>query len=551
MAINVSNLGTFMIGSLRSTDITLQGSSGNDLKISANPAATTSYQMVMPQTNGTLGDVLTIGGGSDLVWAPPTGITSVTATSTLGANKSGQMVVKDGNVDDRIIRLAGPRMVENGTGFDIANLNINGNVLKHFDGSGDVDIQLSPGHHTRILSPTSSPVVTIGEDGDVIAKSLQLGDSEPLGGASNPTSLQFVSGGINVLVDTTIDADLSLPDNHNLNLGNDDDLVLVHNGTNNVITSTTGNLLVDNQNVTGETVFKLGTATAATAFQVKNSAGNTLFKVAGDGTISPTGAITGSWIFTGTKAGILGTLDIIDLSSTSIDTNIRVHVNSGLDVVDGDLTLKASGGKIIIEDTKVIQLSTTTAVNALTAGASNVSLSADGDLTLGTNPSNQNSNIKLQSDGTVFVDYDARIPADPLPLEVNNKVMGIGKYIAMGYEKVYRTYNDPIVVGDSVTYIPSQIATGVIVRTSLTGSSTDTFPTAAAIYAEFGSVNNRGLVVYIKNQDLINNITFTPNSGVVFFANSPSIGPQATACVLVIAVSSGVTHVHFLWRSGV
>ena len=224
MAINVSNLGTFMIGSLRSTDITLQGSSGNDLKISANPAATTSYQMVMPQTNGTLGDVLTIGGGSDLVWAPPTGITSVTATSTLGANKSGQMVVKDGNVDDRIIRLAGPRMVENGTGFDIANLNINGNVLKHFDGSGDVDIQLSPGHHTRILSPTSSPVVTIGEDGDVIAKSLQLGDSEPLGGASNPTSLQFVSGGINVLVDTTIDADLSLPDNHNLNLGNDDDL---------------------------------------------------------------------------------------------------------------------------------------------------------------------------------------------------------------------------------------------------------------------------------------------------------------------------------------
>jgi len=82
-----------------------------------------------------------------------------------------------------------------------------------------------------------------------------------------------------------------------LRLNNSIDLVLgttgtpltfTHNGTNSILTSTTGYLLLDNTNVTGATHIDLGTDTSATQFDVRNNTGTVLMSVKGDGEVSIT-----------------------------------------------------------------------------------------------------------------------------------------------------------------------------------------------------------------------------------------------------------------------
>jgi hypothetical protein len=66
---------------------------------------------------------------------------------------------------------------------------------------------------------------------------------------------------------------------------------IVYNGANNVFTNKLGNLLIDNTNVTGQTIFTLGTNTSATNFVVENDTGTDIFTVSGD--LSTTVAGTG------------------------------------------------------------------------------------------------------------------------------------------------------------------------------------------------------------------------------------------------------------------
>lgn len=77
---------------------------------------------------------------------------------------------------------------------------------------------------------------------------------------------------------------LQLNDSINLTLGTGDDLTLVHNGTNSVITSATGDLIFDNTLVTGSTIFDLGTDTSATDVLVRNNSGTQLLSINGAGT---------------------------------------------------------------------------------------------------------------------------------------------------------------------------------------------------------------------------------------------------------------------------
>lgn len=63
--------------------------------------------------------------------------------------------------------------------------------------------------------------------------------------------------------------------------GTGDDLSLTHNGTNSVVTSTTGDLIIDNTNVTGATIVRLGTNTSATKFAVQGDDGSDRFSVTG------------------------------------------------------------------------------------------------------------------------------------------------------------------------------------------------------------------------------------------------------------------------------
>lgn len=85
---------------------------------------------------------------------------------------------------------------------------------------------------------------------------------------------------------------LIAPDNSTLILGTGSDLTAVHDGTNTVVTSITGNLVVDSTAATGRIVHRLGTDTSATAYEVRGDADTALFAVSGAGAIS---AGAGMW----------------------------------------------------------------------------------------------------------------------------------------------------------------------------------------------------------------------------------------------------------------
>jgi hypothetical protein len=84
---------------------------------------------------------------------------------------------------------------------------------------------------------------------------------------------------------------LQLNDSIILSLGTGDDLRLRHDGSNSFIEQTgVGNLVIDNQNVTGFTNLDTGTDTAATGVRIRNNTGTTLFEVLGSGALAFTGS---------------------------------------------------------------------------------------------------------------------------------------------------------------------------------------------------------------------------------------------------------------------
>lgn len=84
---------------------------------------------------------------------------------------------------------------------------------------------------------------------------------------------------------------LDLADSGSIVLGTGSDLTLVHNGTDSTITSTTGNLVIDNTNTSGSTVLKLGTSTSNTTFNVQNSSSTTLLEIQGNGLVNTYGRV--------------------------------------------------------------------------------------------------------------------------------------------------------------------------------------------------------------------------------------------------------------------
>lgn len=86
-------------------------------------------------------------------------------------------------------------------------------------------------------------------------------------------------------VDASAGVDIDA-DSQALTVGFSADLSISHNGTDSLITNTTGNLRIDNQAVTGAVHIDLGTDTSATKFAVRNNSGTELFSVNGAGTFT-------------------------------------------------------------------------------------------------------------------------------------------------------------------------------------------------------------------------------------------------------------------------
>jgi hypothetical protein len=173
--------------------------------------------------------------------------------------------------------------------------------------------------------------------------------------------------------------DIVVADNDIVAIGTGSDLQITHNATNTVLTSATGNLLVDNTNATGKTQLQLGTDTSATGVEVLNNTGTVLFSVDGDGAVTlPTGT-------TGVLRADSGVVSVSDTSDSLTVGTIELGAAS-------DTTIARSGaGAVTIEGVAVA-----TASNTVTL--SNKSIS--GALTL-----EENASIALDPAGSADGKY--------------------------------------------------------------------------------------------------------------------------------------------------
>lgn len=112
-----------------------------------------------------------------------------------------------------------------------------------------------------------------------------------------------------------------LSDNAVLGVGNSaasPDLSVVHNGTNTLITSATGNLVIDNTSATGATFLDLGTNTSATKWAVRSDSGTELVAVTGDAVFTSVSAMTTTdGVASGTARKIGGVAACITAAGTS------------------------------------------------------------------------------------------------------------------------------------------------------------------------------------------------------------------------------------------
>ena len=102
-------------------------------------------------------------------------------------------------------------------------------------------------------------------------------------------SVQFNSAGVlGGIADWTTDGSstLAAADAAKLTFGGSAELSLDHDGVDSNVISTAGDLVIDNQSMTGDTKFVLGTDDSKTGFVVANDSGVSRFQVLGNGAVS-------------------------------------------------------------------------------------------------------------------------------------------------------------------------------------------------------------------------------------------------------------------------
>jgi len=170
---------------------------------------------------------------------------------------------------------------------------------------------------------------------------VRFDDSIPLRFGTPGTDLVFTPDGTDVNVTST--GDLVFADSVNLILGTGKDLTMVHNGTNTLVTSAVGNLLVDNTSATGAVYVTLGTDDTATEFAIRNNS---------------------------------ETRQMLILADGQVDFAGNVDANLGLDVTGGDLTV-ASQNLVLSGTAEIVSDRVVVIVTVLVAGTGG---STDGTL---------------------------------------------------------------------------------------------------------------------------------------------------------------------------
>jgi hypothetical protein len=196
---------------------------------------------------------------------------------------------------------------------------------------GDIQINDNNGHSsvtdgTLNWHPTNDNLVIVGGSGSAIALDVSGGRITAQGG-------MLVTGG-NVTVE----------DNIPLNFGSSFDFIIVHNTVNTTMENKVGDLIINNSNVTGNTVFQMGDAVGATELRFQDSAAADVWKMNSDGAITHT---LGSYTLLDTIPLNVGTGSDLIISHDGTDSSI---VNS-----TGALKIQqtASGSDLVVENTSV------------------------------------------------------------------------------------------------------------------------------------------------------------------------------------------------------
>lgn len=281
--------------------------------------------------------------------------------------------------------------------------------------------------------------------------------AQTLGGTKTFSATSVHEGGVSISAD-----------NQNFVLGASSDLTLVHNGTDTVLTSTTGNLIYDNVNTVGVTANRLGTDTNTSSFQVQNDSEAALFTVDGSGQVD-----------------IGGNLDV----SGGID----------IDADSAPLTIGAGG------DLQLTHNGTDSYINSSTGDLFIDNTNATGEIVL-----------RLGDDaGATYVGVHNNSDADVVKFYSDQTTTFDGNVTTHGDVVRNITVTTDATVGD-ITYSAAQMKGGVIRRDPAGGARSDTTPTAAQIVADIHdcAVGSAYEFVVMNTADASEVITIGAGTGV-------------------------------------
>jgi len=197
-----------------------------------------------------------------------------------------QLVANAGDVGALITKVT-VSVLRSGTDgiWESASGAVTGFVFADFASAAGATLQASydAGQTIALIDTSGDMVITIDDTGT--AADFQLADSGGRFLETDAANNQLILGSTaNKVI---------IPDNASLNVGTGSDYSVIHDGTNTLMTSTTGNYIMDNTDVTGRTLIRLGTDTLATGFAVENDSGTSVFGVTGDGQAR---SISGLWM---------------------------------------------------------------------------------------------------------------------------------------------------------------------------------------------------------------------------------------------------------------
>ena len=256
-------------------------------------------------------------------------------------------------------------------------------------GAASADFAAGAGGAFRIagaVGGAASAAKAAGAGGALILAGGAAGSNALAGGGNNGASLSIDGGNAtgagtdgSVLLGVSNTTAVAIRQNNvpfQIGLGNN--LSCVHNATDTIFTSTTGDLIFDNTDLDDVTIFQLGTDTSATAFRVVNNTGNTLFQVAPIDATTGTTAVTGDFSYTGHKDGQV----LLENAMVSVTPATWVlQANSAMQLqasqTDQDLMIKLVGLKVGDEITEV------RVVGSRTSAANNVTIHGDDGATPG------------------------------------------------------------------------------------------------------------------------------------------------------------------------